>query len=202
MCIRDRVTTARDKVLEVWENIKKKLSDTWESIKETAGKVWDGIYGAIKAPINLIIGAINTLIRGLNRISFDIPNWKAIPAEFRGKTWGISIPEVPLLAQGGIVTRPTLAMMGEAGAEAVIPLGRSGFATDIADSVAQAVYSAIRDAIRVSRIEQGGGSQGRERQQEIVLEIDGTRIGRAILPALVSESQRLGGSPVIQLQGG
>ena len=34
--------------------------------------------------------------------------------------------EAAKMAKGGIVTRPTLAMIGEAGPEAVIPLGRGG----------------------------------------------------------------------------
>jgi hypothetical protein len=34
------------------------------------------------------------------------------------------MPDIPMLAAGGIVTGPTLAMIGEAGPEAVIPLDR------------------------------------------------------------------------------
>ena len=39
---------------------------------------------------------------------------------------GFDVPDIPMLAQGGIVTSPTLAMIGEAGPEAVIPLNRAG----------------------------------------------------------------------------
>jgi SLT domain-containing protein len=39
---------------------------------------------------------------------------------------GFDVPNIPMLAQGGIVTSPTLAMIGEAGPEAVIPLDRMG----------------------------------------------------------------------------
>ena len=39
-----------------------------------------------------------------------------------------SFPGVPQLAEGGIVTKPTLAMIGEAGPEAVVPLGGGGAA--------------------------------------------------------------------------
>ena len=39
-----------------------------------------------------------------------------------GQTFGINIPEIPKLAEGGIVTEPTIALIGEAGPEAVIPL--------------------------------------------------------------------------------
>ena len=76
-----------------------------------------------------------------------------------------NIPEIPTLAKGGIVNRPTLAMLGEAGPEAVVPLGRGGGAGmtvnlvingDIngMDDFEQKVTSVIRDAVL------GGGFQG------------------------------------------
>jgi hypothetical protein len=75
------------------------------------------------------------------------------------------IPEIPKLAKGGIVDRPTLAMLGEAGPEAVVPLGRGGGAGmtvnlvingDIngMDDFEQKVASVIRDAVL------GGGFSG------------------------------------------
>jgi hypothetical protein len=39
---------------------------------------------------------------------------------------GFDVPNIPMLAQGGIVTSATLAMIGEKGPEAVIPLDRMG----------------------------------------------------------------------------
>ncbi len=106
-----------------WDTIKEKLAGIWSSIKETAGKVWNGIATAIKTPINAIISALNVLIRGLNRISFKVPDWVPL---LGGKSWGFSIPQIPMLARGGIVMKPTLAMLGEAGPEAVVPLDRAG----------------------------------------------------------------------------
>ena len=52
-----------------------------------------------------------------------IPDW--VPG-IGGTEFGVNIPTIPLLANGGIVTSPTLAMIGEAGAEAVIPLSKMG----------------------------------------------------------------------------
>jgi hypothetical protein len=54
-------------------------------------------------------------------LSFSFPSW--VP-ELGGK--GFSVPNIPMLAEGGIVTGPTLAMIGEAGPEAVIPLSKMG----------------------------------------------------------------------------
>ena len=106
-----------------WDTIKEKLTGIWNSINETAEKAWNGIVTAIKTPINAIISALNVLIRGLNRISFKVPDWVPL---LGGKSWGFNIPEIPMLARGGIVMKPTLAMLGEAGPEAVVPLDRAG----------------------------------------------------------------------------
>ena len=59
----------------------------------------------------------------MNKINFSVPSW--IP-EFGGKEFGFNVPEIPKLAKGGIVTKPTLALVGEAGPEAVVPLGKRG----------------------------------------------------------------------------
>lgn len=69
--------------------------------------------------INILIGGVNTLIRGLNKISVKVPDW--VP-EWGGKKFGFNIKEIPKLAKGGIVDKATLAMIGEAGKEVVMPL--------------------------------------------------------------------------------
>lgn len=74
---------------------------------------------AFNGMVNGMIKGINSLIRGLNKLKFDIPDW--IPV-IGGKEFSFNIPEIPLLARGGVVDQPTLAMIGEAGKEAVIPL--------------------------------------------------------------------------------
>jgi hypothetical protein len=79
----------------------------------------DGINGYV----NLLIGALNLMIRGANKISITVPSW--VPG-IGGQGWSLNIPEIPSLAAGGIVRSPTLAMLGEAGPEAVVPLGRGG----------------------------------------------------------------------------
>lgn len=61
----------------------------------------------------------------VGQLHFEVPSW--VP-EIGGK--GFSVPKlpetIPALAAGGIVNRPTLALVGEAGPEAVVPLGRAG----------------------------------------------------------------------------
>ena len=99
------------------------LRDNWDTIwngmKATVSLVVDGIKGYV----NLLIGALNLMIRGANKIKIEVPKW--VP-KIGGKGWSLNIPEIPSLAAGGIVTSPTLAMIGERGPEAVIPLNKAG----------------------------------------------------------------------------
>jgi hypothetical protein len=83
-------------------------------IANAASGMWDGIWNAFRGAINLVIGAWDSLhftIGGGSVFGVDIPSFT------------FATPHIDKLATGGIVTRPTLALLGEAGPEAVIPLG-------------------------------------------------------------------------------
>jgi hypothetical protein len=100
-------------------------------------KIVDGVFGAIKwwivnvtiPQIKMMLEIFKTVFNGIatiwnntiGKFSFTVPSW--VPG-IGGK--GFSMPDIPMLAAGGIVTGPTLAMIGEAGPEAVIPLDRMG----------------------------------------------------------------------------
>mgnify|MGYP005834764063 CR=1 FL=1 len=92
-------------------------SKAWEGIKSIFGGIWDSIGSILKGVLNGIISAVNVVIRGLNKLK--VPDWVPV---IGGS--GINIPEIPMLASGGVVNHPTLAMVGEAGPEAVIPLDK------------------------------------------------------------------------------
>ena len=91
----------------------------WEGIKDIFGSVFNGLKSLFSTPINWIINKLNKFIDSINNIK--IPDW--VP-EVGGK--GINIPHIPQLAEGGIIDKATLAMIGEGkSAEAVIPLDRT-----------------------------------------------------------------------------
>lgn len=109
-----------------FDGFRKFWKSTWDGIKKVASGakdfivgVFEGIGSFLKTPINAAIALINGAIGAINKISVDIPDW--IP-KFGGKTIGFNIPKIPQLAQGGIVDQPTLAMVGESGKEAIMPL--------------------------------------------------------------------------------
>ena len=106
-------------------SIKDFFSNIWNSIKETTRSVWGGIKDVIKGAINGIIGLINKLIGAWNSISFEVPRIRVMGHTFGGWTVGVpQVPTIPELAKGGIVRKPTLAMIGERGPEAVVPLNK------------------------------------------------------------------------------
>lgn len=99
----------------------KLLSSAWsgfmDGIASLAGNIWEGVKNVFKDGINWIIDKMNSFIRGLSAVT------GAVGKAIGQKNW--SIPEIPRLAAGGIVTQPTFAMIGEAGPEAIIPLNRA-----------------------------------------------------------------------------
>jgi hypothetical protein len=78
--------------------------------------MWDGIRDSFRAALNWIISKWNGL-------SFTLPAISVFGKTIGGMT--LSTPDIPHLARGGIITGPTLALLGEGGRdEAVIPLPR------------------------------------------------------------------------------
>ena len=96
-----------------------------EGFKQIFKGVFNSIWSIVKAPLNLIIEGINALIKGANKIKFDIPDWVPV---IGGNRWGFNISTIPRLAKGGIVNLPSKgvpiggAIAGERGQEGVIPL--------------------------------------------------------------------------------
>lgn len=80
----------------------------WEGVKEIFSSIWEGIKKLAKSAINALANIVNGIIRGLNKI--HLPNWEIL-GSLAGK--GINIPLIPTLAKGGVLTSPTIAMMGE-----------------------------------------------------------------------------------------
>jgi len=100
-----------------------KLANYWSLIWNFMKDAFNTVVSGLKGGVNIILSAFNALIRGANKIKIGVPKWVPV---IGGKSWSLNIPEIPYLAKGGIVRSPTLAMVGEKGPEAVIPLGRGG----------------------------------------------------------------------------
>lgn len=105
------------------------FSGDWTKAWDGAKMAFAGCFQALpdfaKGPLNLVISLANKAIAGLNSLgSFKIPDM--VPG-IGGQSVGIHIPEIPMLAAGGIATGPSLAMVGEGREpEAILPLSRLG----------------------------------------------------------------------------
>ena len=126
--IADRFDTLRLELLGAGARIRDALVESFTQAKDWVGRAFGGLADVIRQPINTAIGFINNLIGAWNNLEFGFPGVSVkgvqlIPSVSAGTP---NLPYIPYLAEGGIVTRPTLAMIGEAGREAVIPLDRAG----------------------------------------------------------------------------
>ena len=143
---------------QAWEGIKDIFSSVWNGIKGIVSSVWqyiksifnslvnlvkgiaNTIWGVIKGLINLITSGINVLIRGINKLSFDAPDW--VP-EIGGKKFGFNIPQIPRLAKGTILNAPGRgvpvaggrALAGEAGREAYLPLSDTQLLEELGSTI-------------------------------------------------------------------
>lgn len=103
----------------------------WFGVRQIFEGIVSGLEHIFKAPLNFMIDGINKFLSGIGKIK--IPDW--VPG-VGGK--GFSIPRIPRLAKGGIVSASTIANIGEAGTEAVIPLQRNTQGLDmIAEKISE-----------------------------------------------------------------
>jgi hypothetical protein len=109
-----------------FEGFRKVVDIVFDALVKGGKAVFDGLttyftglYTAFKTLFNGIAKLWNGTV---GKLAYNNPSWVPV---IGGK--GFEVPEIPMLADGGIVTGPTLAMIGERGPEAVIPLsGRGG----------------------------------------------------------------------------
>lgn len=102
-----------------------KLTGAFEGLRDAVSFVWEGIIGIIKGAINGVIDVINGLFGFLNNIQIGIPEINVGPVHVGGGVIDpFNIALIPHLAEGGIIDSPTLALLGESGPEAVVPLSK------------------------------------------------------------------------------
>jgi hypothetical protein len=137
----------------------------FEWFRDGINAIVNTVIGFFAGMVNAAIGAVNAIISAYNSIPLlpDLPKAPTVPVPQLGKTSNTPAPgrmSIPRLADGGIVSSPTLALIGEAGPEAVVPLDRmatgggvtinvtGGLATsaEIGESVVNALRAYSRSA--------------------------------------------------------
>lgn len=154
----------------------------WDGIKDIFNSIVGSLEVTFKYTINGIIGIANKFINFWNSIKLKVPE---VDIPLVGKVGGFTVrvpkvPNIPLLAKGGIVDSPMLAMIGEQGKEAVMPLeNNTGWIDDLSGKIASGIMGAMQF-----------GPGGKD--TEVVLNIDGKTFARAVIPSMNEESKRLG----------
>jgi phage-related minor tail protein len=100
-----------------WAAITSKVSNAVDRIGGFFSGMWGGITSGLRSALNGAIGLINRAIGGINSLIGGANRLPGVSIPF--------IPFIPFLAEGGIATGPTLAMVGEGREdEAILPLSR------------------------------------------------------------------------------
>jgi hypothetical protein len=139
------------------------LYKRFEGFRNLVDVVFQGIrtgFGFVVDYLKFVAGIYKEIFNGIakawnntvGKLSFKVPGW--VPG-IGGK--GFDVPNIPMLADGGIVTGPTLALIGEAGPEAVVPLDRMGSmgGGDVNIYVQGADPNAVVDALRTYMFRNG-----------------------------------------------
>ena len=159
----------------------------WGNIKNFVVGIWDGITGAIKNSVNVVIKALNTLIRGANKLSWDIPDW--VPG-VGGKKFGLNIPTIKTFEGGGLVNAGQLFIAREAGPELVGNVGSKTAVLNndqIVEAVARGVERANASVVRA--IEKSGGAPAK-------LMVDKRVLAQIVTEAINDYGRSLGYSAV------
>lgn len=104
---------------KAWEGIKDIFSTIWQQMKNIVKGVINAIIGIINGFLRICVSPINGFIANLNSIG---NSWLAKKLNLDFRINEVRAPQIPYLAMGGIVDRPTPAIIGENGKEAVVPL--------------------------------------------------------------------------------
>lgn len=157
--------------------------DTVKSIFVNAGQmVGEAVGGAFKSAVNAVLDTIENVVNGfIGMINGVLDVVRNLP----GLGWigSVNTVSLPRLARGGIVDSPTIAMIGEAGKEAVVPLENTGFIQTLGRVVSSAVVNAM------AGVSPQGGFSG---DGDIVIQIAGHEFGRVAIQEINKEHERAG----------
>lgn len=178
--------TAFEAVKNAFSTIGSFFSGVWTTVKNifvNAGQmVGSAVGGAFKSAVNAVLGTIENVVNGfIGMINGVIGLINKIPGVSLGSVGYVSLPR---LARGGIVDSPTVAMIGEAGKEVVMPLENTGFLQTMGRIVGGAVVNALGGGLP-----QSGGFSG---SGDIVIQIGGHEFGRVAIQEINREQERAG----------
>lgn len=183
----DIFTRAYNAVTNAFSSIGSFFSGVWSTVQSifvNAGQaVGSAVGGAFRSAVNAVLGTIENVVNGFIGMINGVLN---VVRRLPGLGWvgSIGYVNLPRLARGGIVDSPTVAMIGEAGKEVVMPLENTGFLQTMGRIVGGAVVNALGGGLP-----QSGGFSG---NGDIVIQIGGHEFGRVAIQEINKEQERAG----------
>lgn len=179
--------TAFEAVKNAFSSIGSFFSGVWSTVQSifvNAGQmVGDAVGGAFRSAVNAVLGTIENVVNGfIGMINGVLDTVRGLPG--LGWVGSVGYVSLPRLARGGIVDSPTVAMIGEAGKEVVMPLENTGFLQTMGRIVGGAVVNALGGGLP-----QSGGFSG---SGDIVIMIGGNEFGRVAIQEINREQERAG----------
>jgi hypothetical protein len=112
-----KFATAFNTIKQHLDSFKAKFLDIFEKIRDGLKIPINAIISFINGLVGGVTSGLNAMIRALNKLSFDVPDWVPI---IGGETFGFNLkeltaPQIPLLAQGAVIepNKPFPAILGD-----------------------------------------------------------------------------------------
>lgn len=217
--ILDPINQAWVSLKETWDKIKEYILKKWNEIKEGISSMKNALVNAVMEPFKIVDGKIKGIIGnardwGRNLIGNFIDGIKAMINKVKEAATNVANAVKDRLG----FSSPTKEGPGS-DADKWMPNMMEMFAAGIEDNIAQVssainmtagsiqqgiqpntddMASAVGSAVLQS-MQMAGTADSGESYREVIIELDGTRVGRAMLPKLNEESERLGYKPILEI---
>lgn len=162
----------------------KNMVSSWKTLKAEAQRVWTGIKNdvtsAVEAVKNAIVKVKNLLSGSLSFPKIKLPHFKI------SGSFSLSPPSVPRIAvdwyaRGGIFTQPTVLGgigVGEAGAEAVLPIDKLREMVDFGNQEGNALLAQMVQLLAAMNANMTESLK--EALKEMKVELDDNEVGRFV----------------------
>lgn len=202
-----------EKAKGAWEGVKTVFNKVAGFFSDTFKKAWEGIVKVFSVAGQIFVDikdgivsafkfVVNAIIRGLNRVVAipfnginDALSWlrdiKIVGIQPFENLRSINVPQIPLLASGGIVSEGQMFIAREAGPELVGNIGRK---TAVAnnDQIIDGIYNGVYRAMMAANNGKGGNVT-----VNATFEMDGEVVGRKVIKYHNGVVMQTGESPLL-----
>ena len=182
---------------DVFDKVKEKIVSVFQEGGKVFNNIKDGIVSVFTTVVNGIIKGINSVIKlpfeGLNGILNTIHGIEVAGVKpFDWLTWRAPVPQIPLLASGGIVNEGQMFIAREAGPELVGSIGRK---TAVANN--DQIVSGIESGVYRAMVAANAGNSSKPVTVNTTFEIDGEVVGKKVIKYHNGVVMQTGASPLL-----